>query len=555
MRVTAGRRTVSIGIAALVLIAAAAYVLRDDGAASFDPATAPTLEEMGRRVGEDPMELVVKGNYPERTGEVLLVPSPHFYLGPEANLTGWGSDEPFLFTSHPNPWDYLTRVPLAVRAPAWTKPGATDERRVDLTALAPTYARLLGVDFEAAGSSLPGLDYERAAPKLIFTIVIDGGGWNVLQRYPDAWPNIARLMDESLTFPNADIGSFPAQTGSIHANIGTGEYPRKHGVPYNFYFENADPQYLEEPTIGDIWDQETGNRAVVGTLSVLSNHLAMLGHGAALAGGDRDIGVVWDAEKQTWTTNEEVYELPDYLAMDYERLERYEAQNDARDGTEDGTWFGNTPEDLLEGLRRSSNPAFEKYQGDDIISVIENEGLGADDVADLFYVQFKSPDQGGHIWNMVNPEIEDILKEADAQIGRIVRTLDERVGRDDYVLVLTADHGQQPVATPERGWMINSSEVERDVEAVFDVQARVRSHQLNITSKADDEVIEKIARFLGSYTIGDNIPQGVPGEDRVAAPRRDDLVFAGAFPTSWLTGLTPRDVTSFGPGSYPQASF
>jgi predicted AlkP superfamily pyrophosphatase or phosphodiesterase len=547
------RRTIAVVVGAAVIAGAAAYLLRDEGKApTFDAATDPTLEEMGDRVGVDPMRMVVLGNYPERTGEILLVPTPHAYLGPDASLKAWGTEEPYLFTSHPNPWSYLARVPIIVRGDGWVEPGATNEQEVDLTGLAPTYAKLLGTEFDAEGSPLPGIDYGKQ-PKLIFTIVIDGGGWNVLNRYPDAWPNIARLMDEGTMYTNASIGSFPAQTGSIHANIGTGEYPRKHGVPYNFYFEQADPQYLEEPTIGDLWDQETNNEAIVGTISVLSAHLSMIGHGAALEGGDRDIGVVWDSDNHTWITNETFYEIPDYIAdIDQERLGRYEAQNDARDGAEDGTWFGNTPEELLDGYRRSSNPAFEKYQGDDIISVIRNESLGLDDVADLFYVQLKSPDQAGHIWNMVNPEIEDVLKEADVQIGRIVETLDDQVGPENYVLALTADHGQQPVATPERGWMINSSEVERDVEAAFDIEARVRSHQLNITSKVDKKQLGEIARFLGSYTVGDNIPEGVPGEDRVAKGLRDELVFAGAFPTSWISGLREDDLAGFGPSEYPE---
>jgi arylsulfatase A-like enzyme len=540
-----------------VIAGAAAYFLRDESKApTFDPAKDPTLAEMGDRVGVDPMRLVVRGNYPERTGEILLVPTPHAYLGPDASLKNWGTDEPYLFTSHPNPWEYLVQVPLVLRGPGWIDPGTENLRDVDLTDLAPTFAELLGVDFDAAGSPLGEIDYGNGRPKLIFTIVIDGGGWNVLDRYPDAWPNIRRLIGEGVLYANATIGSFPAQTGSIHANIGTGEYPSKHGVPYNFYFEKADPQYLEEPTIGDVWDQETNNEAIVGTISVLSAHLSMIGHGAALEGGDRDIGVVWDSDNHTWITNETYYEIPEYIAdIDEQRLERYEAQNDARDGTDDGTWFGNTPEELLEGYRRSSNPAFEKYQGDDIISVIRNEGLGLDDVADLFYVQLKSPDQAGHIWNMVNPEIEDVLKEADVQIGRIVATLDEQVGPENYVLALTADHGQQPVATPERGWMINSSEVERDVEAAFDIEARVRSHQLNIISKANRKQLEEISRFLGSYTVGDNIPKGVPGEDRVADGLRDELVFAGAFPTSWLSSLNKDDLEGFGASDYPQGAF
>ena len=534
---------------ALAVAGAATYLLREDRP-SVDVSGSPTLDKMANRVGREPMELVVNGNYPSRLGEVLLVPKPHFYLGPDVSLAKWGSDEPELFTSHPNPWDYLARVPVIVRG-AGVPAGKEDGSPVDLTALAPTYAEILGVDFEAEGKPLPIEVPQR--PPLIFTVVIDGGGWNVLDRYPDAWPNLARLMDEGTTFTNATNGSFPSQTGAIHANIGTGEYPRKHGVPYNFYFEAIDPQYLEEPTIGDVWDQATNNEAVVGTISVLSNHLAMLGHGAALEGGDHDIGVVWDIETHEWTTNEEFYELPDYLAMEYDRLERYEAQNDARDGDRDGTWFGNAPDELLDGYRRSSNPAFERYQGDDIIEAIHEEGLGADDVTDLFYVQFKAPDEAGHIWNMEFPEVEDVLKEADTQIGRIVETLDAQVGRDDYLLVLTADHGQQPVATPEQGWMINSSEIERDLKSTFDIAARVRSHQLNITSRVNGQEIEDIARFLGSYTVGDNIPEGIPGEDRVDESLRDDIIFAGAFPTTWVADLTPADLANLGPGAYPES--
>lgn len=535
---------------------AATYLLTRDRGRSFDAGSAPTIEEMADRVGAPAMRLVAHGNYPERTGEILLVPTPNFYLGPGTNLTSIDTDDPNLFTSHPNPWDYLTRIPIMVYGPGFVDPGASSNDDVDLADLAPTYARLLGMEgFRAEGSPLPQIDYSRA-PKLIFTVVIDGGGWNVLQRFPGAWPNISSLMDRGLVFQNATIGSFPAQTGSIHATIGTGAYPRTHGIPYNFYFENADPRYLEVPTVGDLWDRATGNEAIVGTISVLSNHLAMLGHGAQMEGGDRDIGVVWDDEGQRWTTNETYYELPGYLASaDRRRLANYEDALDARDGVEDGLWFGNDIPSLREGLRRSSNPAFERYEGDGILEAISKESLGTDDVADLFYVQFKSPDQSGHIWNMVNPEIGDVLSEADAQIGRIKRALDAQVGEGDYLLVLTADHGQQPIAQSTGGWMINASEVERDVEAAFGVEARVRSHQLNITSEVTRDEIDEIARFLGTYTIGDNIPEGVPGAGRVSEARRQELAFAGAFPTAWLSELGPADVRAFGRSNYPAGRF
>ena len=64
-----------------------------------------------------------------------------------------------------------------------------------------------------------------APPKVIVTFVIDGGGWNVLQHWPDSWPNLKRLMGRGANYRNAITGSFPAVTACAHATIGTGTYP------------------------------------------------------------------------------------------------------------------------------------------------------------------------------------------------------------------------------------------------------------------------------------------------------------------------------------------
>ena len=73
----------------------------------------------------------------------------------------------------------------------------------------------------------------------------------------------------------------------------------------------------------------------------------------------------------------------------------------------------------------------------------------------------------------------------------------------------------------------------------------MRSHQLNIADDADVDIAD-VARFLGTYTIGDNIPEGIPGEFRVGKARRRELVFAGAFPTSYLERLSSEDIAEFG---------
>ena len=60
--------------------------------------------------------------------------------------------------------------------------------------------------------------------------MIDGGGWNVLQHWPDSWANLKSLMGTGANFRNAITGSFPAVTACAHASIGTGTFPSQHGI-------------------------------------------------------------------------------------------------------------------------------------------------------------------------------------------------------------------------------------------------------------------------------------------------------------------------------------
>lgn len=550
------RRVAAAAAVAVLVAAAAVYALRDGGDDSSGTASAaPSLEEMGARSGTDVMRLLKRGNVPGRAGDLVLLPKPHFYLGPQTDLSNYDSAQPTIFTSHPNPWSYLSRIPIIFYGPGYVDEGERYfDTDVNLIDIAPTYARLMGLDdFESQGSPLAeGLNYDRPPPRLIFTIMIDGGGWNVLRQHPAAWPNIRDIASEGSLHMQATIGSAPAHTGPIHANLGTGFYPEAHRVAHNLYFQDANPEFLEKPTLGDLWDEANDNEPIVGTLSVLSNHLAMIGHGAAWEGGDRDIGVVWDDEEQSWYTNENLYELPDYLVpIDEDRLDSYEDDMDGRDGFNDGAWWDTPLEEIREGPRRSSTPAFVRYQGDDMMAILANEELGQDEITDLFYLQLKSTDQAGHNWNMVNPEVGEVLLESDRQIGRIKTELDRRVGPGNYVLMISADHGQQPLAQSVGGWMINSKELERDLIAEFDSDFRVRSHYVNAL-EPDEVDLDAVARWLGSYTIGENIPPGIPGADRVGPARLEELVFAGAFPVAWLADLPDEELGSFGAGRWPE---
>lgn len=505
-----------------------------------------SVEEMADAVGADVLRHLQRGIAPGVSAPIAIVPMPNFYLGPQGAVAKLGTDEPEMFTAHSSPWNYLVRVPLVLWGPGFVEPGSTEDPSADLADLAPTYARWLGMeDWNGDGEPLEqGVVYDET-PRLIFTIVVDGMGWNVLQQHPDAWPNLRRILTRARVFDAATIGSSPSLTAAIHANIGTGTYPSGHGVPGNPYFTAKDPSTLLAPTIGDVWDADNGNRAEVGTISVLQTHLTMVGHGGSFPGGDADPAVYWDAAGSRWTTALAHFEMPGYLEGDG-NLERYERRLDAEDGALDGRWMGDDLEEV-----RSATPAFVRHQGDSVIRAIDEQGLGRDDTADLFYVEFKSPDEAGHIWNMLSPQEPLVLAAVDREIARIKRALDERVP-GGYVLAITADHGQQPVAHEVDGWLVDQQEMERDLEAEFDGDLKVQSYQVFIPEAVD---VEDVVAFLSRYTIGDNIPDDAEGADNVTEEQRARLILAGAFPSDFLAELNDDRIEGFGDSEWPEGDY
>lgn len=561
------RLLIVLGVAVVAALLAFYQLMPERSA----PAGAPTLDEMATQIGSPIMEHLYRGHVPNRSGEVMTVPKPHSFIIGNWDLTTLGSATPTLGSSHPNPWDYTARVPIIFYGPGYIKAGQTIDESVDIADMAPTFAALLGMDaLDADGTVLADalVPNDRPPPRVIFTVVIDGGGWNALQHHHDSWPAIQALREGGTDYVNATIGSAPSITGSLHATFGTGVYPNTHGIPGNqmrgpdgrntdAWKQNADPAYLLVPTLSELWDEQNANEAVVAAVAYEGWHLGMIGHGAQRVEGDKDISVLWETETNEWWTNEDYYTLPSYLKpTDLQRLESYEEGLDPRDGIEDGVWFGHTVEELQEDVVRPSTPAFARFTGDAVVDVLLNEAVGQDDVTDLFWVEMKMPDYAGHRWNMVSPEEGDVLAAVDLQIARFRKMLDAAVGRGRYVLAISADHGQQPLPDLHGGWRVNSNELLADIESRFgNVVEKVTTVDIFFDQDAinnDDVDLESVARYLGTYTVGDNIPNGAPGADEVPEGRLDERIFAGAFPSDFLRALTPDKIAAYGAGIYPE---
>jgi Type I phosphodiesterase / nucleotide pyrophosphatase len=530
------------------------------------PAGAPTFDEMAKRLGTDVMEDVVQGYVPGRSGEIVVVPEPFNVLG-QWNAGLRGPNDPR--TTHATPWSYHARVPIVLWGPGFIRPGMRSDRVVDVADIAPTTAALLGMEFDAPSSE--PLDEAlvpspRRPPKVVVTIAYDGGGWNVLDRWPDAWPVLHRMAREGTTYVNATIGSAPSVTAPIHLNMGTGLYPEDHGIPENtarlpdgsvseIFFRKADPRLVRAQTVADRWDREMGNRAWVGLVGFESWHLGMIGSGARVPGGDRDVAVLWQREDGWFWTNEEVYSLPERLPPEV-TFDRLIDRLDAADGSRDGLWLGNS---LDNEFFLPGTPAFVDLQGEVVMEMLESEPIGDDGVTDLLAVELKSSDYGGHIWNMSSPEAEATLRAQDRLLGRLLEALDREVGRGEYVVIFTADHGQTPIPPSEGAFRVDRYRMEVAIEEYFgaDIVEDGGVHPSEIYLKMDQMQeagipVEDVARYVGDFRYGSGLPEGLDPEN---VPREllERRVIAAALPGSYLTRLGEAEVEGLGAGDWPEA--
>ena len=73
--------------------------------------------------------------------------------------------------------------------------------------------------------------------------------------------------------------------------------------------------------------------------------------------------------------------------------------------------------------------------------LLVNEGLGNDEVTDYLSVSISSTDYVGHIFGPSSLEAEDNLRLLDRSLADVLSFVDEQVGLDQTLVVLSADHG------------------------------------------------------------------------------------------------------------------
>ena len=349
-------------------------------------------------------------------------------------------------TSHGSPWDYDRHIPLIMYGKGVRKGVEIDDDAVQQD-IVPTLAYRIGTDAPVTAEgrvlheAFETRDGER--PKVAVMMVLDQVAFRYLDEYKWALRNVRKIAQDGVSYTNMRVPHLPTITTVGHSALGTGAYPATTGiVGHNIYdpdldamvyaMEGGSPQYLEAETLADVYDRSVGNRArIVSVGGADRTAIGMAGHGTMSAGGDSDDVFWFDPDTGRFESNDAFYSMPDYLLgmdiMDYSTP----------------TFKGHTVDDPEVAM---ASPALPMMMGDALVKVLDNEDLGSSDVTDLMFANFKSPDYVGHAYGQ-GPELFLTLLAVDRSIGRVKEKLDELYG-DDYMLVITADHGAAP--NPER---------------------------------------------------------------------------------------------------------
>lgn len=445
------------------------------------PTYAPATPDETSRVVEAFRDAAAR-SVSDRSGDLFALPGKYTFVTETGHMVLGtthvrGREVRAMGTSHGTSWEYDTRIPLVLWGPGFIKAGVRTPAAATQQDLVPTFAQLMGTvpPGDAHGrvlgeALLPGSRH----PRVILTVVFDQGGEAYYRAHPGATPNVDRFKREGTYFTETRVSHVDTETGIGHSAIGTGAWPSSTGISSNNIWlrgmgtrrysfageEGSSPIFLNSPTLGDVWLRATHNKALLlGYCYADRAAIGMAGHGSMYKGNKKPWVVFYDEKKGELTTNEAYYELPGIL-KGVGPKHRYD---ELTQGT--GKWMGHAID--AKSLVRDT-PAYAAFDGDNVVRLIQQEPFGADDVTDLMYVTLKSTDACGHAFGHESDEAGAVLAEQDKQFGRILDALVAKVGRENVVVALTADHGSAPLVELAGGKRLSDRQLVDDLNRAVD---------------------------------------------------------------------------------------
>jgi predicted AlkP superfamily pyrophosphatase or phosphodiesterase len=334
----------------------------------------------------------------------------------------------------------------------------------------------------------PAATTELKQPKLVVGIVVDQMRQDYIYRYWNKFGNggFKKLINEGYFYRNAQYNYVPTFTGPGHASIYTGTSPATHGIIANDWYVKEEnkityctddnkvksvgteskaglmsPKNLLVTTIGDELKINTNQQAKVFAVSLKDrSSILPAGHSAngafwfdgsngkfissthymnQLPNWVNEFNNLQLAKKylsQGWNT---LYPIIDYTESIADK-NNYEAAPNKKDtAIFPYQYSAQLEKNNFEIIK--ATPFGNTITKDLALACLKAEQLGKGKQTDMLCISFSSTDYVGHSYGPRSVEVEDVYLRLDKDLEELINTLNTSIGKDNYVVFLTADHG------------------------------------------------------------------------------------------------------------------
>jgi predicted AlkP superfamily pyrophosphatase or phosphodiesterase len=432
-------------------------------------------------------------------------------------------------------------------------------------------------------------DESKLQPRLIIGIVVDQMRYDYLYRFYDQYSEngFKRLMNEGMNFTYAHYNYIPTYTGPGHSSIYTGTTPYYHGIISNDWYDKKQKKSVYCVTDPDVKTVgATGNTGQMSPVNLLtttmSDQLRMSNNGhskvfsisikdraAILPGGHMANAAYWYDGKSgnfisstwymktlpDWVARFNERKLPDLLMnkewdletdKDYSNSFPDEGYGEADVFKEGKTVFPHRFTNFPDSARRElikSTPFGNELLADLFTDLLKNEKPGQGGYCDFIAISFSSTDYIGHAYGPNSVEVMDTYLKLDKQIARILDTLDQCVGKGNYILFLTADHGVKPNSAYLKANRIQSGHaIMKDIRLRLSEYCKIRFGTPRIIETIQDGQVYLNHQVLDSLNLNaDDVAY------KLAGYMRTEFAFMGEIRTKekLLEQIPERSMNAF----------
>ncbi len=323
---------------------------------------------------------------------------------------------------------------------------------------------------------------------MVVGIAVDQMRWDYLYRYYDRYGNdgFKRMLNGGFSCENTMINYIPSVTGVGHTVIFTGSVPAISGITGNDWVDQLTGKTVyctsdstvrgvggASATEGRMSPRNLLVTTVTDELRMATNFqsrvvgVSLKDRASILPAGHSANAAFWleDASGNFITSTYYMDQLPDWAIRFNNRklidslvekgwntlypINTYK-QSDPDDSPYEGLFVGEQksvfPHRLKEiyasnkGSIRNS-PFGNTFTLEFAKAALDGYQLGRDNNTDFLTINFATTDGVGHMYGINSIEIEDTYLRLDKDLADLFRTLDAKVGKNQWLAFLTADHG------------------------------------------------------------------------------------------------------------------